>query len=126
VSKESSVSTSPEISHAEVDSDGRPVTFYHLTPLSNVTSILREGLKCTFGNYFSSTIEHAGGLMTFHIITMPEATEWAAIEVDPSMVEYEQSNDHSASFFGTDDSWVVWEPVPPEAIVNVWKIEFGN
>jgi RNA:NAD 2'-phosphotransferase (TPT1/KptA family) len=117
VSNASSASTSP---------DTPPERLFHLTPADNLESILEHGLRSIWGNYFSSDINTAGQLMAFNIISKPADTKWVAIEIYVGELEVERSTDHSVSFFGTDDSWVIWEDVPPTSIMNVYEVDFDS
>lgn len=102
-----------------------PTRLYHITRIENVDSILEEGLTCGWGNYASSTIENAARFVAFRAMTNPEQ-KWAAIEiVDADELGFELGGDHDPSFFGTDDSWMTMQPVPPFYLQNVYEVTFG-
>ena len=110
-------------SPASTNSDVIPKKLFHLTPKENLVSILEHGLRSVWGNYFSSDIQTATKLMAFQIVTKPVDTEWIAVEIRTEDLEVERSTDHSVAFFGTDDSWVIWEDVPANYIEHIYEVE---
>jgi len=104
---------------AEVDP--APATVWHLTTSENaLASIMREGFTAPFGNYFSEHMENAA-----RFLAVRGEYDAYAIQVETEGLPFERSYDHSAMFYGTDDSWVCWQSVPASAIVDVKEISFG-
>lgn len=107
-----------------------PATIFHLTDKKNLSSIMKDGLTGAFGNYFASSVDHAARFLAFrpHLWSDDKA-EVLALEVSTEGLNVREGTDHSPAIFGEQTtSWVVWEVVPPSAIVHVHEVvlSFGG
>lgn len=102
-----------------------PEKLWHITDSLNLLSIMDEGLTAAWGNYGSSDMNTACRFIAIRRVLNPDIT-WVAIEFETKGLNVELSTDHNPAFFGTEDSWVVWEPVPASAIIGAYELEFNE
>lgn len=100
--------------------DPVPPLLWHLTTFDNAYEITRNGFNATWGNYFSEEIGNAAKFLAIRGVF-----DAMALQVKTNGLNFVRSNDHSVEFFGTDDSWVCFDPIPTNAIVDIQEVEFG-
>jgi hypothetical protein len=100
-----------------------PKTLFHLTNQESAFRISEEGFTAPFGNYFCEDLDNCGRFLAFRgSLDGP----MVAFEVDAEGLDVHRSTDHSVSFFGTDDSWLIMENIGPEHIIAAYEVTFGK